>query len=300
MSAIQYIRTALFVPGNRSDRVDKAVRTDADMIIMDLEDAVALTEKSEARRVVRQKIEQYANRRLMVRVNAIATGLVDDDLKEILIPGLDAVLLPKVEDPRDIQQINAKITDIECESGIDEGSVKVIGLVETALGVENAFRIASTVTESRRLYTLAFGAADFSLDMGIEMSQAEKALFYPRARLALACRAAGIAPAIDTPFMINLKDLEAFEADVLCGKNLGFGGKLCIHPNQVEICNRLYTPSKDEIDKADRIVSAFESAEKQGLAAIQMDGKFIDYPVVAQARRTLEMAATIFSIGNGL
>ena len=298
MSGIQFIRTALFVPGNQPDRVDKAVRTNADMVIMDLEDAVALAEKSEARQAVRQKIYQHAKRKLMVRVNALSTGLVDDDLGEILVPGLNAVMLPKVDDPRDIQRIDAMMTEIERDRGIDPGAVKVIGLVETALAVENAFRIASSVTESQRLYTLAFGAADFSLDMGIEMSKTGEALFYPRARLALACRAAGIAPAIDTPFMINLKDLEAFKADVQSGRSLGFGGKLCIHPNQVEICNRFYSPSKEEIAQAEKNIAAFEAAEKKGLAAIQVDGKFIDYPVVAQARRIIEMAAVILSPDN--
>jgi citrate lyase subunit beta/citryl-CoA lyase len=299
VSTIQFIRTALFVPGNRSDRVDKAVRTDADLIILDLEDAVALARKPQARRTVRQKVEQHAKRKLMVRINALSTGLAEDDLREILVPGLDAVMLPKVNDPRDIQNVDAKIADMERERGIDHGFVKVIGLVETALGVENAFRIASTATKTRRLYTLAFGSADFSLDMGIEISRAERALYFARARIPLACRAAGIAAALDTPFMTDLKDLEAFEADVEYGKTLGFGGKLCIHPNQVEICNRLYSPGKTEIDKAERIVSAFESAEKQGLAAIQVDGKFVDYPVVAQARRTLEMAATIAASDKG-
>lgn len=298
MSAIHFIRTALFVPGNRPDRVDKAVRTAADMVIMDLEDAVAMAEKPGARAAVRQKIKQHAKRRLMVRVNALSTGLVDQDLREIFVQGLDAIMLPKVEDPRDIQQIDAKMTEIEREIGLDPGAVKVMGLVESALAVENAFRIASTKTEFQRLYTLAFGAADYSLDMGIEMTKTGEALFYPRARLALACRAAGIAPAIDTPFMIDLKDLEAFQADVQRGKSLGFGGKLCIHPNQVQICNRLYSPGRGEIAKAEKIISAFEAAEKQGLAVIQVDGKFIDYPVVAQARRTLEIAAGIFSPGE--
>jgi citrate lyase subunit beta/citryl-CoA lyase len=297
---IQFIRSALFVPGSQPDRVDKAAGTDADMIIMDLEDAVAVEEKPDARRTVRRKIVQHAKRKLMVRINALSTGLADDDLAVVLGSGLDAVMLPKVGDPRDIRNIDAKLLGLERERGINPGALKVIGLVETALGVENAFRIASAAAKYPRLQTLAFGAADFSLDMGIDMSKAERALYFARARLALACRAAGIAPALDTPFMIDLKDLEAFEADVEYGKALGFGGKLCIHPNQIEICNRLYSPGRREIEKAKRIVSSFEAAEKMGVAAIQVDGKFIDYPVVEQARRTLEMAASIASSGDGM
>jgi len=137
---------------------------------------------------------------------------------------------------------------------------------------------------------LAFGAADFTVDMGVMMSKTGEELDYPRARIAVACRAAGIAAPLDSPFMVDLKDAEALKADTLRAKNLGFGGRLCIHPNQVDICNRIYSPSEQELAFAARVVAAFEESEAAGKGAIQVDGKMIDYPIVAQCRRMLEIA----------
>ncbi|MFW6101235.1 MAG: HpcH/HpaI aldolase/citrate lyase family protein, partial [Bacteroidota bacterium] len=135
----------------------------------------------------------------------------------------------------------------------------------------------------------------FGLDMGIQISKKGEELSYPRARIAVASRAAGIDPPLDTPFTIDLKDREAFKADVRQGKSLGFGGKLCIHPDQVDFCNYIFSPSEEEIAFAQKVVKAFEKAETDGQAAIQVDGKFIDYPVVAQARKILEFAEKINS-----
>ena len=129
--------------------------------------------------------------------------------------------------------------------------------------------------------------------MGIHISTTGEELFYPRARIAVASRAAGIKPPLDTPFMTDLKDQEALQEDILRGKNLGFGGKLCIHPNQIEVCNRLYSPGEEEIRYATKVIDAFDAAEADGRAAIQVDGKFIDYPVVAKSRRVLQIAASM-------
>jgi len=291
MKDIGFIRTALFVPGNRPDRVDKAVGLGADMVIIDLEDAVPLRDKVSTRQIVRKKIEKHAENKLMVRVNSLESGLVQGDLEEIVTPGLDAGMLPKVEKSEDIVRIHAMLVAIEQRNQIDPGSLALVALIETALGVENAFQIASTKTEPDRLHTLAFGAADFTLDMGIRISKTGEELFYPRTRLAIACRAACIKPPLDTPFMIDLKDQEALRLDILRGRDLGFGGKLCIHPNQIDICNYLYSPSQEELEYAAQVVQVFEEAEANGIAAIQVNGKFIDYPVVEQSRRILKIAA---------
>lgn len=291
MKDIGFIRTALFVPGNRPDRVDKAVGLGADMVIIDLEDAVPIRDKISTRQIVREKIENHAENRLMVRVNSLESGLVQGDLEEIVTPWLDAVMLPKVEKSEDVVRIHAMLLAVEQRNQIDPGSLALVALIETALGVENAFQIASTKTEPDRLHTLAFGAADFTLDMGIRISKTGEELFYPRTRLAIACRAACIKPPLDTPFMIDLKDQEALRMDILRGRDLGFGGKLCIHPNQIDICNNLYSPSQEELEYAAKVVQAFEEAEANGIAAIQVNGKFIDYPVVEQSRRILKIAA---------
>lgn len=293
MNDMDFIRTALFVPGNRPDRVDKAVGVGADMVIIDLEDAVPRADKISTRKIVREKIEKHAESKLMVRVNSLESGLVQGDLEEIVTPCLDATMLPKVEKTEDIMRIHAMLVAVEQRKRIDPGSLALVALIETALGVENAFQIASTKTEPARLHTLAFGAADFTLDLGIRISKTGEELFYPRARLAIACRAACIKPPLDTPFMIDLKDQEALRMDILRGRDLGFGGKLCIHPNQIDICNDLYSPSQEEVEYAAKVVHVFEEAEASGNAAIQVNGKFIDYPVVETSRRILKIAARL-------
>ncbi|RJQ80168.1 MAG: CoA ester lyase [Desulfobacteraceae bacterium] len=293
MKAIDLLRSALFVPGNRPERIDKAVATAADIVIIDLEDAVPIAEKKAVLPIVRKKLNEHRTHRMMVRVNAFETGLTQGDLAGIVGPGVCAVMLPKVQSAADIVHMAKLILAAEDASGIERGSLGLVALVETALGVENAYAIAAAQTHPQRLHTIAFGAADFTLDMGIRISKTGEELAFPRARIAVACRAAGIAPPLDTPWMIDLKDREAFEADVVRGRCLGYRGKLCIHPNQVDFCNRTFSPSEEEIVFAAKVVEAFEAAEAAGQAAIQVEGKFVDYPVVAQSRRILAFADTI-------
>lgn len=295
MNPIDLVRSALFVPGNRPDRIDKAVATAADLVIVDLEDAVPLAEKRAVLPVVREKVGRHGEQRpIMVRVNALETGLTEGDLAGVVGPGLAAVMLPKVQTAADLADMERLLLAAEEASGRQRGSVRLVALVETALGVENAHVIAAAAqSEAPRLHTIAFGAADFSLDMGMSLSKSGEELAYPRARIAVACRAAGIAPPLDTPYMIDLKDREAFEADVVRGKRLGYGGKLCIHPDQVGFCNRTFSPSEKEVAFAVKVIAAFEAAEAAGQAAIQVEGKFVDYPVVARAQRIVAFARKI-------
>jgi citrate lyase subunit beta/citryl-CoA lyase len=168
--------------------------------------------------------------------------------------------------------------------------------VESALGVQNIFQIASAAAELNREFLIAMGAADYALDMGIELTKDGGELIYPRSRIALACRAAGMAPPLDTPFMIDLKDMEALKKDAARAKQLGFQGKLCIHPNQIEPVHGIFTPTAEEIAFARRVVEVFEAEEARGTAAILVDGKFVDYPVVERSRRILQLAAIIEGI----
>jgi citrate lyase subunit beta/citryl-CoA lyase len=168
-----------------------------------------------------------------------------------------------------------------------------VALIESARGVQNIFRILSEAIEPARAFLAAFGAADYSLDMGIDLSRDGAELHYPRSRIAVACRAAGKEPPIDTPFMIDLKDLDALRTDARRAKQLGFQGKLCIHPNQVVPCNDIFSPTAEEIAYARRVVEAFEKSEAEGIGALQLDGKFIDTPVVERSRRIIRLAASI-------
>ena len=289
------MRTALFVPGDRPDRVNKAVATAADAVIIDLEDAVSLVKKRETRDLVRDKLSELRGRErnLIVRVNSLESGLLGGDLDAVVADNLTSILVPKMECAEQVREVSSHLLEAEKEHGIDEGSIALMLLIESATGVQNVFDILSTKTNPRRFTTVAFGAADFSLDLGIEITREGHELDYPRSRIPVACRAAGIPPPIDTPFMIDLKDLDALRADAIRAKHLGFQGKLCVHPNQIETCNDVFSPSQEQILEAENVVRAFEEAEAKGVAAIQFEGKLIDAPVVEHARRILRLATSI-------
>jgi citrate lyase subunit beta/citryl-CoA lyase len=289
------MRTALFVPGNRLDRVDKAANAGADAVIIDLEDAVPIAHKAETRGPVREKVLQYRDRQLIVRVNGLTTGFVEADLDEVAVEGLRCIMFPKVEEARDVQEINRLLSNIEKKRGMTSGAFTIIPLIESARAVQNIFPILSAKIEPQRVFTVAFGAADYTLDMGIDMTKDGRELDYARSRIAVSCRAAGVEPPLDSPFLIDLKDIEALKVDARRARQLGFQGKLCIHPNQVGPCNEVFSPTAEEIQLSERVIQAFAEAESKGSSAIQLDGKFIDYPVVERSRRLLKLAAAIQS-----
>jgi len=290
MKDLGIIRTALFVPGNRPDRVDKAIHTAADAIIIDLEDAVPYAAKKEARRIAHNKIMQYKSRNIFVRINSLDSEFMLDDLKTVVLEDLSCIIVPKIESENDVRQIDQYLAKEEERKQIMPGTVSIMPLIESASAVESVFQIASTKTDPNRLFTLAFGAADFTLDMGISMTTTGEELFYPRARIAIACRAADIVPPLDTPFMVDIKNIEKLETDAKTARLLGFQGKLCIHPFQVEPCNRLFSPTEEEIKFAKKVISEFDQAEAKGSAAIELEGKFIDYAIVHRSKRVLAIS----------
>ena len=293
MKTIGTLRTALFVPATRPDRVDKALNAGADVVIIDLEDAVAHALKAEAREAARKKVQEHAGRSLMVRVNALGSGLNRNDLESLVGACPPSIMLPKVESEEHIREIHQRLLAVERDSAAAPGSTAVVAQIESARGVQNVFRIFSETPAPERAWLAAFGAADYSLDLGINLSRDGVELHYPRSRIAVACRAAGKEPPIDTPFMIDLKDLDGLRADALRAKQLGYQGKLCIHPNQIGPCNEIFSPTADELAYARRVVEAFEKSESEGIGALQLDGKFIDYPVVERSRRILRLGAAI-------
>jgi citrate lyase subunit beta/citryl-CoA lyase len=293
MKPIGPLRTALFVPATRPDRVDKALGVGADIVIIDLEDAVAQALKGEARKTARMKVVEHAPRRLMVRVNALGSGHNQNDLQSIVGASLTGIMLPKVESGEHIREIHERLLGCERHSGMRPGSVYVVVLIESARRVQNIFQILSEAIEPARAFLAAFGAADYSLDMGIDVSRDGAELHYPRSRIAVACRAAGREPPLDTPFMLDLKDLDGLKVDARRAKQLGFQGKLCIHPNQVGPCNEIFSPTAAEIQYARRVVEVFEKSEAEGVGALQLDGKFIDYPVVERSRRIIRLGGVL-------
>ena len=258
-------RSYLFVPGNRPDRFEKARGAGADAVILDLEDAVPVESKAEARAAVAAWLDP--DRPAYVRVNGAATEWFEADLEAIARPGIAGVVLPKAETPDDIARVSARIPE----------GASVLPLLETAPGVWEARGLADTP----RVERLAFGSIDFQLDTGIDGEGEE--LLYARSRLVLASRVAGVLPPLDG-VTAALDDPERLAADVDHARRLGFGGKLCIHPDQVEAINHGFAPSKTEVTWARRVLEASEGA---GAGAFRLRGEMVDRPVIERARGIL-------------
>lgn len=276
-------RTFLFAPGNYARRVEKALSLDADAVILDLEDAVAISEKPATRKVVVEALQKPRTGLGYIRVNAISTEFCHGDIQAVVAKGVDGIILPKVEAAHELKTIDWLIGELERDRGLPKGGIDLIPIIETGKGMQAAYEIAASGTRAKRM---AFGAGDFTLDMNIEWSRDELELLPYRSIVVQASRAAGIEPPIDTVY-VNLKDPEGFEASAVRCRQLGFQGKMCIYPDQVPVVNTAFTPSAEAVATARKMVAAFDEAEKAGLASIQVDGKFIDYPIVYRAQRIL-------------
>jgi citrate lyase subunit beta/citryl-CoA lyase len=285
------LRSFLFAPGNHDRKVEKVFAAGADAVILDLEDAVPVSEKEQTRELVVAAMQRPRTALGYVRINGVGTRWCMGDLEAVVGPWLDGIVVPKVESPDQLRLISEKISDAERRFGIPGGSIDLMPIVETALGVESARDIAAAGPRVRRL---AFGGGDYTTELDIDWTADEHELSYARARLTHGSRIAGIEPPIDTVCM-QVKDRERFRLSALNGRRAGFAGKLCIHPDQVAICNEVYSPSPEAIERARRVVAAFEAAEASGSASIRVDGEFVDYPIVERARRVLALAARLES-----
>ncbi|MCI2425150.1 CoA ester lyase [Candidatus Acetothermia bacterium] len=287
------LRSLLFAPGNVSRRVEKALHLNADAVILDLEDAVPLTEKRLTRELIAAALNQPRNSRCYVRVNALSTGLTIDDLTAVVSPQLDGIILPKAEEAEDLSKVDWYLSYLEDKRSLPIGSIDLIPLVENAKGIRNAYIIATAVQRVKRL---CFGAIDYTADINVQLSVAKMEILYARSSLVNASAAAALESPIDTVYP-NIRDIDGLRADTIIARGLGFQGKLVIHPDQIEPVNEIFSPSEEEITYAERVVAAFEQAEAAGHAAITLDdGKFIDYPVVRNAQRLLAVAAAIRKI----
>ncbi|HEX7054216.1 MAG TPA: CoA ester lyase [Burkholderiales bacterium] len=285
-------RSFLFAPGNVPRRVEKALSLDADAVILDLEDSVGVAEKAATRAPVAQALARPRKPRAYVRVNAPATPFCYRDLVETVRPGLDGVVLPKVESAADLHAIDWLLAALEREQGLEEGSLDLVPIIETAAGLQRIDRIlqARSLRPYRapwRVRRVAFGAADFANDVGLSPTLEEPELAEARARIVLASRAAGMEGPLDSPWF-HFKESEAFARALERSRRSGFQGRLCVHPDQVAPVNAAYLPSAEELAAAERIVAAFREAEARGAAAIQVDGQMIDYPVAHRAQALLE------------
>lgn len=282
-------RSFLFAPGNHARKVMKVFDCGADHVILDLEDAVAKAEKVATRALVVEALKRPRQRRgggAYVRVNAFDTEFCYGDAVAVVGPGLDGIVLPMVESREQIVAFDWLVGALERERGLPPGGVDIIPIIETAKGIANARAIAAAGT---RLKRMAFGAGDYTLDLNMEWTLGESELEHARAEMAVASRAAGLEAPIDTVW-VHINDLEGLANSARRARQLGFQGKMCIYPPQVARVNGAFTPTEDEVAFARRVVAAFEQAEREGSSSIQLDGFFIDYPIVYKAQRTLDVA----------
>jgi len=288
------LRSLLFVPGNSMRMLTKAATLDTDAIILDLEDAVPLLDKETARIVTRDSIGaiKLGGSSIFVRVNALSTKMTVDDLNYVVVQGLDGIMLAKSESANDLLELDSMITSAERISGFRRKKLSVIPLIESAIGVLNAYEIAKAC---KRVVALAFGAGDYYRDLGrnislLSLEQTE--LLYARSHIVNCCVAAGVQP-IDAPYFGLLTDKTGFVEEVKLGVRLGFRGKLLVHPTQIEPANDLFSPSQNEVEYAVKLTKAFKEAQRNGLGAVSFEGKMVDYMHYQQAKELVTLSRII-------
>jgi citrate lyase subunit beta/citryl-CoA lyase len=285
----------LFLPGNNPNMLINGNCLGADAVIFDLEDAVSPAEKDAARILVRNTMRymDFRGCEIIVRINSIDTPYWKQDVDAILPQKPALLLLPKTGTAEDVRQADAYMTQVEERLGMERNTVGLMPLIETAMGVENAFAIA---TASKRVQALFLGAEDLTADLQCKRTKEGREIEYARTRLVVAARAAGIA-VYDTPFT-DVNDDEGIWVDARYAKALGFSGKASISPRHVEVINSVFSPTQKEIDYAYEVLDAIAMAKAQGRGAISLRGKMIDAPIVNRAKQTIA-AAEALGLGKG-
>ena len=282
-------RSFLFAPGNHPRRTEKAFSLGADAVILDLEDACPAAEKVATRDVVVAAMQRPRACLGYVRVNPISTTFGHRDIEAVVRAGVDGLVIPKIETADELRTVDWLVRQIEREQGMAEGSIDLVPIIETGLGLRNVDAVAGAGTRVRRLM---FGAGDFTLDMDISWTPDEAEFSPYRSAIVLASRAAGLEAPIDTVW-VDLRNADGFARSAAQVRAMGFQGKLCIHPDQVAVVNTTFSPSVEQVALAHRVVAAFQAAEAAGSAAIQLDGQFIDYPFLYRAQRVLQTAGRV-------
>lgn len=287
-------RSTLFVPGNNMRMLLKAASARCDVIVIDLEDAVAMDDKRTARVMARDAIKALGagGARVFARINALDTGLARDDLAAVVRPGLAGVMQPKCETSDSVAELASMLEGLETAAGVESGAIGIMPLVETAKGVMNTREIAAA---SGRVAACAFGCGDYSRDLGLDVSALTddmSPLLFARSQIVNACVAARVEP-IDGPFFGVLSDMEKFRAETTFAAKLGFRGKLLLHPRQIDAANEIFAPSEKEIAYAGEVAAAFEEAVARGLGATSLGGKMIDRMSYVHAKSVIARAKTI-------
>jgi citrate lyase subunit beta/citryl-CoA lyase len=277
-------RSMLFVPVNVDRFVDKAHMRGADAIILDLEDAVAASEKENARSRVMQAAEKVSrgSSDVLIRINR-PWRMALKDLEATICPAVQALALPKVDSPEQVQTLSEVTADLESERGMIVGATQFFVSIETAAGF---LRVQEIATADDRVVAIGLGTGDFSLSTG--MLPGPEELVYPNLQVVIAARAAGCIPLGLLSTIDDYTDLDRFRDIARRSRRLGLQGSACVHPRQVPILNEEFSPTKEEVARARRVIAAFEEASAAGKGAIEVEGKMVDFPVVQGARALLE------------
>jgi citrate lyase subunit beta/citryl-CoA lyase len=287
MSATYSRRAMLFVPGNSKKMLEKIPSLAPGSFILDLEDSVPPSEKESARHMVgeltRGAVGDYE---LHVRINDVASSYAKDDLVAVMGESLAGIVVPKVERAEDIERVNRLIDETALASGRDGRGISVMATIETALGLHRVDEIAAV---GGHLELLSFGSGDFALDLGLEWPSTEgtpEILLWAKSQLVLASRVAGLDPPHDGSFT-NYLDLEGLGHEARQSRRLGFGGKHVVHPSQIGVVDEIFTPNARQIERANKLIEAFEEAERSGSGAVGVDGELVDYAIIKRARQLL-------------
>ena len=276
----------MFVPGNNPGMMADAHIYHPDSIMLDLEDSVSMAEKDTARLLVYNALRSvdYGDIEMVVRINPLNTPYGKKDVEAMVKAGVHVIRMPKTETAEEVREVEREIEKVEKEIGA-EGRTKIMAAIESALGVVNAYAIA---TASPRMMGIALGAEDYCANLKTQRTPDGDELRLARETIVVAARAAGI-DALDTVYS-NLNDMDTFRKEVEFIKTLGFDGKSIINPRQIEIVNDVFAPKPKDIEKARAIVAAIKEAEAKGSGVISLNGKMIDRPVVIRAERTINLA----------
>ena len=287
---MELLRSLIFVPGNRANMLQRALDFGADIVMVDLEDSVPPAEKPAAAALAAEWTPRLraAGRRVMVRLNALDTGLTAEELAAVVSPDLAGVSIGKGGSGWDLRQVDQLLAPLEAKAGIPPGRIRVIPWIETALAIVNVYEMA---TASPRIAGIAFGGEDYTNDMGVIRTDFGAECYYARSAVAVAARAAGVA-ALDGPF-VGFRNPDGLRQDAAAARQMGYTGKFAIHPAQIDIINETFSPHPDDIAYARRVVAAWDEAEAAGRGSLSIDGRMVDVPVVKRAQNLLALVAEI-------
>ncbi len=280
-------RSLLYIPGNNPGMLQNCAIYGSDGVLLDLEDAISVSEKDSARKLVRYALLSldFGTVERVVRINGRDTPYFEADLAEIIPARPDAIRLPKVDSADDVIAADRVISRLEAENGLEPGSIGIQAMLETARAIVNVNSIAAA---SSRLVGLTLGGQDLAADLGIKATKAGLELLFAKSAVVIAAKAFGL-QAFDTVYT-DVADLDGLREQAAITVSLGFSGKAAIHPSQIPVIHAAFSPAEREVAKAAKVVKAAREAAERGLGVISVDGKMVDAPVVAQAERTLELA----------